>query len=95
MSNASPIVHISSPMKHLHRTILAGQLRHGGHEVLAWHANSVVARYDQNGNIAPRKPDLARDSHRIDGFCAMLTALSRGMIEEELWADVSVSSVSA
>ena len=60
------MLHISAPMKHLHRTILAGKLRHGGNEVLPWHANSVVTRYDQNGNIAARKPDLAKDSHRID-----------------------------
>lgn len=85
------ITHISAPMKHLHRKLLDGKIRHGGHEVLAWMANAVVARTDANGNISPRKPDLATDQYRIDGIAAALTALSRGMLQEEAAGPVEIT----
>jgi phage terminase large subunit-like protein len=79
------ITHLSAPMKHIHRKLLEGKVRHGGHEVLAWHAESVVSRTDGNGNIAPKKPDLMKDAMRIDGFAALVTAMVRGMIPENAW----------
>lgn len=77
------IVHISAPIKHFHRKILDGKVRHGGHQVLAWHFNGAVVRTDSNGNIALKKPDLGKDSYRIDGAAATITAGARGMIAEE------------
>ena len=76
------ITYLTSPMKHVHKKVLEGKLRHGGNEVLAWHASSVVARSDGNGNIAPKKPDLSKDSFRIDGFAALITAMYRAMLME-------------
>jgi phage terminase large subunit-like protein len=79
---------LTAAMKHIKRKLLAGKIRHGGHEALAWHAECVSTWTDRAGNIAPKKPDLAKDAFRIDGFAGMLTAMVRGMMNDEVEGSV-------
>lgn len=68
---------LSEPMKKLMQMALGGMIRHGGNPVLAWNANCVSTKSDDNGNIKPVKPDRNRSSKRIDGIAALLNAESR------------------
>ncbi len=70
----------TGPMKELDRLYIAGDLDHGGDEVLAWNASNVVARSDDNGNI---KPDRRNSQEKIDGFVALLMALGAAMTGED------------
>ena len=47
--------------------------------VLTWNASNVVAKVDPSGNI---RPDKGKSQDKIDGFCAMLMALSEALIGE-------------
>ena len=67
---------MSPPMKELLKLILSYQLGHGGHPVLRWMADNVVARMDPAGNI---KPDKAKSRSRIDGIVAGIMALDRAL----------------
>lgn len=67
---------MSPPMKELEKLILGGQLGHGGHPVLAWMADNLVARMDPAGNI---KPDKEKSREKIDGVVALIMALDRAM----------------
>jgi phage terminase large subunit-like protein len=64
---------LSGPTKELLRLILSGQLRHGGHPILRWHASNAVAEQDAAGNIKLSKRKSAR---KIDGLAALVNALA-------------------
>jgi len=70
----------NAPMKELDRCYLAGQLSHGGDEVLTWNASNVVAQPDDNGNI---KPSRRKSHEKIDGYVALLMALGVAMAGED------------
>jgi phage terminase large subunit-like protein len=70
------------PCKELERAILEGVLDHGNDPVLAWMAENVQVKTDENGNIRPVKPDHAGSAKRIDGIVAGIMALGVGMITE-------------
>lgn len=65
---------MSPPMKELEKLIVAKQLAHGGHPVLAWNAHNLVAAKDPAGNL---KPDKAKSTEKIDGMVALVMALDR------------------
>jgi phage terminase large subunit-like protein len=67
---------LSPPTKELETLVLSKRLIHGGHPVLTWCASNVAV--DPAGNIKPSKR-RARD--RIDGIAALVTALSRAMVQ--------------
>lgn len=67
---------MAGPTAELERRLLAGQVRHGGHPVLAWMANNVSAKIDPAGN---KKPDKSSSQGKIDGIVALLLALDRVM----------------
>lgn len=71
---------LSAPMKWLEQLILSKRLVHGGHPVLRWNADNVVATQDPAGNI---KPDKSKSTQRIDGIVALILALSRLMLRQE------------
>jgi len=52
---------------------LKRQLAHGGDQVLTWCASNVVARRDENDNIAPSKK---RSQGKIDDYSALLNAVA-------------------
>lgn len=51
---------------------LAGNFRYGGDPVLAWNASNLVARQDENENLAPSKK---RSADKIDDMVALLMAV--------------------
>ncbi len=68
---------LSPALKYLNEKIVAGDVRHNGHPVLAWHAHCVTVRTDPNGNIMPDKGTLGREGKMIDTISATCTALAR------------------
>ena len=64
---------LSGPTKELLRLILSGQLRHGGHPILRWHASNCVAEQDAAGNIKLSKRKSAK---KIDGMAALVNAIA-------------------
>lgn len=59
-------------MQELERAYIAGNLRHGGDPVLNWCASNIVARRDQNLNMAP---DKKKSADKIDDMAALLMAV--------------------
>jgi phage terminase large subunit-like protein len=73
---------LDAPMQWLMKAVLEGKIRHGGHEVMDWMTQCVSVRVSKDGLIQPDKQHLARDSKRIDGISALLTALVRVILHE-------------
>lgn len=71
---------MSGPSKALERSLLAREIRHGGHPVLEWNAGNAAILTDPAGNIKPAKD---KSSDRIDGVVAMIMALGRAMLTPE------------
>lgn len=67
-------------MQELERAYLSGALAHGGDPVLAWCASNLVARRDENLNMAPSKK---RSPEKIDDMCALLMAMGVALATEE------------
>lgn len=69
-------------MQRLEVHYINGNLCHGGDPVLNWCASNLVARRDQNLNMAP---DKKRCADKIDDMAALLMAvgISGTMVEEE------------
>lgn len=76
---------LSAPSKALEVLWLEHQLRHGGHEVLAWNAGNVMVVGDEADNIKPSKKHSAE---RIDGMVALVMAVG-GALASEGEADFS------
>jgi phage terminase large subunit-like protein len=75
-------------MQSLERAYMAGELAHGGDPVLAWMASNIVARRDQNLNMAP---DRKRSADKIDDMVALLMAvgISGAEAEEDISAFIN------
>lgn len=58
----------------LEKLVQGGQLRHGGHPLLAWNAANVVVDVDAGGR---RRPSKGKSTERIDGISALVTGLKR------------------
>lgn len=67
---------MAAPMKELEKLILGELLGHGGHPILAWMADNLVAVQDAAGNL---KPDKARSREKIDGMVALIMAIDRAV----------------
>ena len=67
-------------MQALERAYTSRQLRHGGDPVLQWNAANLVARRDQNMNMAP---DKKRSADKIDAIVALLMAFGRAAVSRE------------
>ena len=59
-------------MQELEKSYIAGNLVHGGDQVLQWCAANLVPRYDANMNMAP---DKKRSPEKIDDMSALLMAI--------------------
>ena len=64
----------SEPTKKILALVADRKFHHGGDPVLAWMASNVVGHYDNKDNVYPKKE---RQSEKIDGFIAIVLALSR------------------
>jgi phage terminase large subunit-like protein len=73
---------LNLPCRELERAIIERTLDHGNDPVLAWMAENVQVKTDENGNIRPVKPDHAGSAKRIDGIVAAVMAIGVGMITE-------------
>lgn len=69
---------MAAPTAELARLLLAGELQHGGNQVLRWNASNVSVRQDPAGNL---KPDKEASTERIDGIVALIMALGRAMVQ--------------
>ena len=67
-------------MQEVERAYIAGKMAHGGDQVLAWCASNIVARRDQNLNMAP---DKKRSADKIDDMAALLMAVGVSMTAED------------
>lgn len=76
---------MSGPMKELGRLVVAEELGHGGHQVLTWMADNVVATMDPAGNI---KPDKGKSREKIDGITATIMGLARALVHRGPGASV-------
>ncbi|MFC0677517.1 terminase large subunit [Lysobacter korlensis] len=71
-------------MTELERAYVSGALAHGGDPVLGWCASNLIARKDQNLNLAP---DKKRSADKIDDVVALLMAIGlsgSAPVEEDL-----------
>lgn len=76
------VASLSGPCKELERAVIESALDHGNDPVLAWMAENVQVKTDENGNIRPVKPDHAGSAKRIDGIVAAVMAIGVGLITE-------------
>lgn len=69
----------NEPMNDLLVNVMSENIRHGGHPVLRWNADNMVARKDANGNVA-RDKEKAVD--KIDGMVSLCMAWGRAMLKK-------------
>lgn len=85
-------MHLNESTKKFLRLVGEGKIGHGNHPVLAWNASCFCTKSDGNDLIRPVKPDRERDSTRIDGLAAAVTAGSRLIVAEDI-APIGVRSL--
>lgn len=71
-------VSMNPAMKALEVAIMQRGINHGGHPVLAWMADNLVAAMDPAGNL---KPDKSKSREKIDGIVALLMAKYRSTLK--------------
>jgi phage terminase large subunit-like protein len=69
----------TAPTKELEAMLLQDRLDHGGNEVLAWMAASMMVLTDRNEN---RMPSKKHSVGRIDGMTSLIMAIGRSMAED-------------
>ena len=75
------VLNFSEPMKHLEALVLQKRLVHDGDPILAWMISNVVCHRDAKDNIYPRKE---REENKIDGVVALIMALGRQMVHDDI-----------
>ncbi len=73
-------------MQALEMAYISGNLIHGGDPVLTWCASNLVARKDQNLNLAP---DKKRSADKIDDMAALLMAIGISTAPSEQIGDMA------
>lgn len=75
----------SAPLKEIQRLLLQGKgdgtprIRHGGNPVMRWMTDNLAVARDASGNV---KPDKANAADKIDGWSALVNAMSEAMKAE-------------
>lgn len=72
---------MSAPTKDLEARVMSRNLKHNRHPVLRWMASNVMLKTDPAGNV---KPDKAKSTERIDGIVALVMALGRMNVQEDV-----------
>lgn len=83
---------LSQPFKECQRLLLRGEydedgepyLMHGGNPVMRWMTDNLAAEFDAAGNVKPSKKTGMSNGRKIDGWSALVTAMSEAMAEGEL-----------
>lgn len=74
---------LSAPLKACQRLLLKGidepMLRHGGNPVMRWMTDNLAVATDPAGNV---KPDKATAAEKIDGWSALVAAMSEAIVAE-------------
>jgi phage terminase large subunit-like protein len=73
---------LSEPTKRLLAMYTDRQIRHGNHPVLNWNAKCLSLQGDRKDNVQPSKPERTKNSKRIDGISATVTAMARAIMLE-------------
>jgi phage terminase large subunit-like protein len=74
---------LNEATKKLISLVVAGDLVHGGHPVMAHHASCLCTKSDGNDLIKPVKPDREKDFSRIDLLAATIDGLARALVFED------------
>lgn len=69
---------LGPPTAEIERKVIAGQIAHGGHEVMDWMVSQTQVATDAAGNVKPHKGR----SGKIDGVAALVNAAAIGMTVE-------------
>lgn len=72
---------LSQPTKECQRLLLKGtaenpHLRHGGNPVMRWMTDNLAVEYDPTGAVKPSKKAGMSNGNKIDGWSALVTAMS-------------------
>lgn len=68
------VMNLSEPTKELDAVMRARRIRHDGNEVLSWALSCVIGRYDEKGNVFPKKDRNSDD--KIDAAMASIIAMA-------------------
>lgn len=66
---------LNEPTKKILNLVVRGDLHHGGHPVLRWHAGCACTITDGRDNLMFSKPDREKGTARIDGLAAIANAM--------------------
>lgn len=81
---------LSAPTKELDTLYLRRRIRHAAHPVLRWCANNASLEKDAADNW---KPSKKKSSERIDGISALVTALARQIVTQEVDQNRGLSTI--
>jgi phage terminase large subunit-like protein len=81
---------MTAPTKELDALYRRGQIRHGGHPVLAWCADNVSLDKDAYDNW---KPSKKKSPERIDGIVALVMALGRALLSDGRLEDARLETL--
>lgn len=76
------VQNMSPAMKEVMAAVKGGRFHHDGNPCLAWMFSNVTAKEDAKENIYPRKE---KPEQKIDGPVAVIMAVGRAMVGEELY----------
>ena len=83
---------LSQPLKQTQRLLLKGTseepyLRHGDNPVMRWMTDNLAVEVDAAGNVKPSKKEGMHNGHKIDGWSALVNAMSEaiasGLLDED------------
>jgi phage terminase large subunit-like protein len=74
---------LSEATKKFLSLVAEGKLKHGAHPILAWNAQCLSVKSDGNDLMRPLKPEREKESTRIDGVAAGVTAMARAVLSTE------------
>lgn len=83
---------LSQPLKQTQRLLLKGTteepyLRHGDNPVMRWMTDNLAVEADAAGNVKPSKKEGMHNGNKIDGWSALVNAMSEaiasGLLDED------------
>jgi phage terminase large subunit-like protein len=77
---------MAAPTKEFLELLLDGKLIHDGNPIMRWMASNVMVETDAAGNW---KPSKKKSKQKIDGIVALIMALGRAMVREDV-SDVAL-----
>lgn len=76
------VLQFSAPMKEIEAAVKDGRFHYNGDRVLTWMFSNVTCHQDAKDNIYPRKE---RVENKIDGVVALIMAMNRAMVDDEVY----------